>query len=492
MRSLPLRVRITLVVTLSATVAGLFLAFGGGLATVEESITENALNSTAQALDGTVAALLGATSVHEARLTDWATAGQARQDRGQQLEVFDDWVNEPGMSRTVLDGNGRPAVIDSAGQVVVGGRSVCRVWSRNVSCDERATSASALWSFDLVEARANAAVGDGPRALVGHQVDVGGEPYLIILERDVTWLEGVTVKSGLRDLAVIVLPFLIMALGVITWLSLGRALRPVASMIAQVNQIGAESLDQRVPVPAADDELQQLAVTMNRMLDRLERSNEHQRQFVSDASHELRSPITAASATLEVARADPDQADWHRVAAVVEEEIGRLAHLVDDLLLLTRLDEDRRPSRTGEVDLEELCLAEAERPHRVDVSVRVLAPARVTGDVTTLVRAIRNVIDNAANHATSAVRVEVDGRPHSGDPWAEVRVADDGPGVPAEHGERIFERFVRLDESRQRRDGGGAGLGLAIARRIAERHGGALHLEPSEAGGALFVLRLPR
>ena len=155
------------------------------------------------------------------------------------------------------------------------------------------------------------------------------------------------------------------------------------------------------------------------------------------------------------------------------------------------------------VDLDEICLIEAERSHPVDVTVRVVAPARVRGDVSALTRVIRNLVDNAAEHARSAVRVEVD---ESGSD-AVVRVIDDGPGVPPELAERIFERFFRADESRartggsDRSGGGGAGLGLAIARQVAERHGGSLTVVESPpggataggatAGGATFELRLP-
>lgn len=314
-----------------------------------------------------------------------------------------------------------------------------------------------------------------------------GEPFESF-DSDIEGITGADFESSFDQVVVVVTVVLLFGLAGLTWFALGRALSPVVAIADQVDRIGAENLNQRVPVPAADDELRRLAETMNLMLDRLEQSDVAQRRFVSDASHELRSPITAIRATLEVASANPSTADWDQTAQVLQEENDRLASLVDDLLLLARMDE--QPPWVGfggQVDLEEICLAEAERPRAVPVAVRVDAPARVNGDGRMLTRAIRNLVDNAAAHAKTQVWIEIGQRSNH----ALVRVRDDGPGVPAHMADQIFERFVRVDESRVRGGSGGAGLGLAIARGITDRHGGYLTLLQGSRPGATFELELP-
>lgn len=310
------------------------------------------------------------------------------------------------------------------------------------------------------------------------------------------------IRSGQQSgvsLSDILAPVLAIAalLAGLTWLAVGRALRPVRAMTNQVALIGNNNLDQRIPVPEAGDDLRNLADTMNDMLGRLQQAQEQQRQFISDASHELRSPITATQATLEVAAANPAETDWDATAAILQDENIRLASLVDDLLLLARLDEQRVLAGVAPVDLDELCLSEADRAHPHEIAVRVDAPARVGGNLSMLTRAVRNLVDNASKHAKSAVLITVD--VESGpQPTAAIKIDDDGPGIPADERARIFERFTRLDEARQRpvsgngeRAIGGAGLGLAIVQSIARAHGGNVHVEDSPMGGARFVLAIP-
>lgn len=227
---------------------------------------------------------------------------------------------------------------------------------------------------------------------------------------------------------------------------------------------------------------------MNRMLARLQHARDAQRQFISDASHELRSPITATQATLEVARGQADQADWTATADILHQENVRLATLVDDLLLLAQLDETSSPLVAQDVDLDELCLAEANRPHPTSVHVHVDAPARIRGNPQNLARAIRNLVDNASRHATSRVDITIS-LDHT---TAVIEVADDGPGIPPADLERVFDRFSRLDTSRSRALGGGAGLGLAIAKHIVTAHNGALTASNRTNGGARFTLTIPR
>lgn len=279
-------------------------------------------------------------------------------------------------------------------------------------------------------------------------------------------------------------PLLLAVVGWVTWLVTGRALRPVAGIRREMAAITAsEDLARRVPVPDTHDEVARLASTTNRTLAALESSVERQRRFVADASHELRSPIASLRTQLEVAAAHPELLD---LDGAVEDTV-RLQRLAADLLLLARLDAGERPA-DARVDL--AALAREEAGGRSGVSVRVegdgAGELTVAGSRGQLGRVLANLLDNAQRHARSAVEVSVR---RDGDA-AVVAVADDGEGVPAADRERIFERFVRLDAARSR-DDGGAGLGLAIARDVAVRHGGTLTVHEAPAGGALFELRLP-
>jgi signal transduction histidine kinase len=228
---------------------------------------------------------------------------------------------------------------------------------------------------------------------------------------------------------------------------------------------------------------------MNAMLDRLEGAADRQRQFVSDASHELKSPLTTIRTKVEVASMQPDDADWSDVSATVLGEVDRLDDMVGDLLQLARLDETGGSLATHtDVDLDELVAAEAHRLRGLGVAVddSGLGAARVQGDRSALTRLMRNLADNAARHARTTVGLSVG----NGDGTAVVRIDDDGPGVPVADRERVFERFTRLDEGRAR-GAGGAGLGLALVRAVAAAHGGTVRVLDAPLGGARFEVRLP-
>ncbi len=284
----------------------------------------------------------------------------------------------------------------------------------------------------------------------------------------------------------IVVPVLVALIALSTWLVVGRALRPVEAIRSRVAQIGAGELDQRVPDPGTGDEVGRLAATMNRMLDRLQRSSQRQRRFVSDASHELRSPLASLRTQLEVALAHPERAEWPAVAAGVLEEGERMERLVDDLLALARADEGAALAHTEEVDLGEMIAAEAERVEGLAVDTSAVAPVVVRGDAQSLRRAVRNLLDNARRHAASRIVLRVT---LEGDEVLAV-VEDDGSGIPEAEREQVFERFARLEESRDR-DAGGTGLGLAVVREIVQAHGGTVVAEAGEEGGARLVVRLP-
>ncbi|SEP50298.1 sensor histidine kinase [Amycolatopsis saalfeldensis] len=285
------------------------------------------------------------------------------------------------------------------------------------------------------------------------------------------------------------IPLSVLFVAAAAWTIAGRALRPVGAIRAEMAEIGEHALQRRVPVPAARDEIADLATTTNTTLDRLQLAMRQQQQFVADASHELRSPLAGLRTWLDIARSHPDQADWPSITGRALGDIDRLQSLVADLLLLAEQDgEHRRP--TGFVDL--AALAEEQSAERrylggdVEIQCQADPDSLVQGHSEQLERVLRNLLDNAVRHAESTVSVTV-----SIDAATVVlEVRDDGPGIPATDRERVFDRFTRLDDARAR-DAGGTGLGLAIARTITRRHGGTLRVADSPVS-ARFVATFPR
>jgi signal transduction histidine kinase len=226
---------------------------------------------------------------------------------------------------------------------------------------------------------------------------------------------------------------------------------------------------------------------MNAMLRRLDHATDRQRRFVADASHELRSPLTGIRARLEVDLAHPNGADWQATERDVLDDAIRMQHLVDDLLALAASDASATPAAHEPVDLDEIVLREARRlrsrtAHRIDTSG--VSGAQLLGDSGGLSRAVRNLLDNAARHARSTVTVTLS----ESDTTLELSIADDGPGIPPDQHERVFERFARLDDGRAR-DDGGTGLGLAITHDVVVAHRGTITVD--NAPGARFTIRIP-
>jgi signal transduction histidine kinase len=267
-----------------------------------------------------------------------------------------------------------------------------------------------------------------------------------------------------RDAVLVGFPVLLAALAALSWAIVGRALRPVEALRAAAEEITAAGTPRRLPVPDADDEIHRLAVTLDGMVQRLERARRRQRAFVADAAHELRSPLAALRTRLEVAQRRGTVSPEGLDDLVAEAE--RLSRLVDDLLLLARLDE-AGPART-----EPVSVADVVAGVTVPVTVAVPGGVRVPGDVR---RVLANLVDNAVRHAAS--RVEVTVTADGGE--VVLVVTDDGPGIAAGDRERVFERFTRLDDARPR-DGGGAGLGLAIVRDLVRGHGGTVGLTDAD------------
>jgi signal transduction histidine kinase len=296
--------------------------------------------------------------------------------------------------------------------------------------------------------------------------------------------------SALVRSLLLAVPAGVVVLAALVWWTVGRTLRPVEAIRTQVERVSARHLGRRVPEPATADEIFRLAHTMNAMLDRLESAADHQRGFVADASHELRSPLARIRTQLEVDGAHPESADPTATQALVFAETERLQRLVDDLLLLARGDAGALDVVAAEpVDLDAVARAEAAARRggrRPQIDTRAVEPAQVRGDLRQLERAVGNLLDNAVRHACDQVTVTVSEDGGS----VVVGVADDGPGIPAGAEEAVFQRFTRLDDARATADGG-AGLGLAIARDVAVRHGGTLTVERPHGGGARFLLTLP-
>ena len=280
---------------------------------------------------------------------------------------------------------------------------------------------------------------------------------------------------------VVVVPLLTALLAWVIWLVLGRALLPVEQMRRAAAQVARSGGPGSLPVRDADDELGALARTLNEMLDRLEGAAARQRTFTADAAHELRSPLAAVRASIDVARAHPDAYSTAELVADLEVEVLRMQALVDDLLLLARVGS--APVVRTTIDLERLAHEAIAGARPVDgIGLEVVGSGSALGEGASVGRVVRNLVDNALRHASSRVLVTVaDGS---------VTVEDDGRGVPGPDRERVFERFVRLDEARER-DAGGSGLGLAIAREVAREQGGDVTLAESALGGLRASLRVP-
>lgn len=299
---------------------------------------------------------------------------------------------------------------------------------------------------------------------------------------------GETITTVTRLLAV-ALPVLLLFVALTTWFVVGRALRPVERMRREVDDVTSANLHRRIADPGSGDEIGRLATTMNRMLDRLDASQKAQRRFISDASHELKSPLASMRQYAEVAQAHPDRVGVGELSDVVLDEGARLERLVQGMLVLAKADENALAASRTAVDLDDLVLTEARRlkdTTALMIDTGSVGPARVLGDVGLLGQALRNLADNAARHAAGSVRFELS----ETDGQVLLAVSDDGDGIPDGDRERVFERFVRLDEARAR-ESGGSGLGLSIVREIVLAHGGSVVATASGLGGARFEVRMP-
>lgn len=323
---------------------------------------------------------------------------------------------------------------------------------------------------------------------------LAGTPLLIAVAH-----EEQTIRQNLRSLSMILLlgipAALLLAIAGGYFLA-GRALSPIGMMVAKAREITAERLSERLPIENPDDEFGQLAQVFNETFLRLEDSFERLRRFTADASHELRTPLTAIRSVGEVGiQEDVDVSSCREVIGSMLEETDRLTRLVDSLLTLSRADAGTVPFDRERTDLAALaaevsdCLQvlaeEKEQTLTVTAPVTVYAEA----DRATLRQALINLLDNAIKYTPTGghIRVTVGTTPEG---EATIAVSDDGPGIGAEHREKIFERFYRVDKGRSR-EVGGAGLGLSIAQWAVKANNGRLELTSKEGRGCTFSIVLP-
>ena len=299
---------------------------------------------------------------------------------------------------------------------------------------------------------------------------------------------GAGVDAASRALWIIV-PAVGALLALAIWAAVGHVLRPVRAISGRVAAISGSTLDERVPEPESGDEIAELAALMNEMLDRLQAASDRQRAFTADASHELRAPLSTLLAAAEVAEVSSDPQKLQELSAKIGGEARRMQALISDLLDLARLDEQRREELLHPVDLWAACEHAVERVDGQDVVVILAgAPASpIVGVESQIERAVFNLVDNAVAHAHQHVLITLVESAAA----VAVVVEDDGPGIPPQDRVRVLDRFVRLDESRQRRTGR-SGLGLSLSHAIAKRHRGSIDVGDSEhLGGARVTIELP-
>jgi signal transduction histidine kinase len=330
-------------------------------------------------------------------------------------------------------------------------------------------------------------VDDEPFRVLARTFESDGGAYTVYVGGSLEQVEEST--ASLLVLLRFGIPLVLLGVAAGTWMLVGRALAPVESIRAEVAEISGHETGRRVPEPSTLDEIGRLARTMNEMLARIDEAQDRQRRFVADASHELRSPLATMRTQLEVDETHPETAAWETTSKDLHAEIVRMQRLVDELLFLARSDASRlaqrRPVDLDDIVLDEVRRARASSPVTIDSSA--VSAGQVSGDHDQLRRVVRNLLDNALEHARCAVAIRL------GEDGERVTlvVDDDGEGIPVESREQVFERFVRLDGARTP-GRGGIGLGLAITRAIVEAHGGAIAAEDGSAlGGARFIVTFP-
>lgn len=374
-------------------------------------------------------------------------------------------------------------VIDSTGNVII--TSNWRIGSEPLSDLRPAPGKTATSTLPGIPAFADDD-DDDDYLVAARGITLNDKPCVVMVAAPVQ-VQADTIRT-VSEFLLGATPLLLLLVGAAVWVFVGRSLKTVDRIRQQVADIDARRLAQRVDVPATRDEVAALATTMNTMLDRLQESDLSQRSFVSDASHELRSPLATLITTAEVAAADPTGETWTELQDTVLAELKRMRLLIENLLTLARSDAGGLSLRMAEVDLDDVLDAEIQRLRTVGnkTVTTSLQPVRIMGNADRLSQVFRNLFDNAERHAQSTIAISM----RLEDRHVLVLVDNNGAPIAAAERERVFERWVRLDESRSR-DVGGSGLGLAISAEIVKAHGGSIQTSETPQGWCQFEVSLP-
>lgn len=396
----------------------------------------------------------------------------------QQVETLANQATQSDLPRPLPaagDGTAVVQVVDTRGQVVTS--------SVNIDGQGRLFSIPGAKTEPALATVHNVPIGDDSAAYRVAAMTVTTKTGTLTLYAGLPTSDVAQSVSELTGALAVGVPVVVIVLAFVGWLVIGRALRPVEALREQAAAIPGSGLHRRLDLPPSDDELGRLARTLNDLLGRIETATGRHRQFVADAAHELRSPVTSLRTQLEVAIREPRAA----VPPDLLEDTVRLSRLIDDLLVLARLDANPAPHRQP-VDLDDLVLKEARRAraqNRRSIDTAGVSAGRVLGDPHVLSRVVRNLVDNGLRHAATTVTLQL---AVSGNAVV-LTVADDGPGIPPTDRDRVFERFTRLDDARSR-DAGGSGLGLAIVHDVITAYGGTVRIEDNHPG-ARIVIALP-
>ena len=391
------------------------------------------------------------------------------------------------VARSVLTGE-RPAaqILDDSGRVAVSfGDAVSRA-----PMLRRADAAAVLRGGGLIRTVELGRSGQRFRLAARPTIRRGRRQVAVAAE------SMATVDRSVRRVLVLLLvagPAALLATAMGGWWLARRALRPIDRMTARAAAIDLERIEDRLVVPRTGDEVAHLARTLNAMLDRIEHGVSEQHRLVADASHELRTPLAAMRAEIDVSlRADDLPPAARRVLGSAREEVDRMTRTVDDLLVLASVDEGRLELLVEPVDLHDVVARAVASLHPLarthNVTLALDGPtAMAVGDTDRLGHALRNLVENAIQFSPAGGEVAVSTWAADGEVGVTVR--DQGPGVPPDVRELIFDRFFRADPSRTRSTGGG-GLGLAITREIASAHAGRVWVEDAGTSGSAFTLAL--
>ena len=417
--------------------------------------------------DSELASLAAALSrVMQEELSESGSLSKAVMETRTSMDV-------PGLATAILDPQGTPLSARWHGLAY----DATQLPSGALSQPRFTTLAEPGTAWRVLMLRQSSSAGDYVILVAGTLDQVGRQQYL------------------LARVLLVATPLIVLMTAAISWWVASSALRPVTAMATQAEAITVRSADWRLDAPAHGDELGQLARAFNRLLSRLEAASRTQREFMADASHELRTPVSVIQTAVEVTLEQPvrEDGEYRDALTIVNEQSTRLSRMVEDMFVLARADAGGYPLARGLLYVDEI-VAECARAVSVVAAMRdiqlktKLQPdVSVNADDGLLRQLLTNLLDNAVRHTPSRGSVTIAVNRDAG--VAIITVADTGPGIPAADRERVFERFVRLDPARSATSG--AGLGLPIARWITEQHGGTLALEENAAGGRLFIVRLP-